>query len=132
MWSIRFWKVLSNKRKNIFATFVVTFLPNGGLNHLIFLRLFLLLHEIFLDLYFRYFWYFNLVNSNSVSLEELLHNPSLMKTGSCLMIWGGCFDKVCKYNSSSFGILKGRYVPLLKLNDMSRKLTLWRLISICI
>ena len=46
-------KSLSNKRKNIFATFAVTFLRNGGLNHVIFLSLFLDLPVVFLGLYLR-------------------------------------------------------------------------------
>ena len=36
-----FGKCLSNKQTNICATFMVTFLLNGGLNHIMFLRLFL-------------------------------------------------------------------------------------------
>ena len=42
---------LSNKRKNIFATFVLIYMPNRGLNHLIFLCLFLFFPGVFSGFY---------------------------------------------------------------------------------
>ena len=66
---------------------MVTFLLNIGLNNIIILRLFLFFPRAFLDLFFRVDlkplflrapFYSNLVDSDIVSVEELLHNLSLM------------------------------------------------------
>ena len=65
-----FGKCLSNKWKNIFPTFMVTFQVNGGLNHIIFPHLLLLFPRVFLGLYFRVDFFLSGFSSQTFALHR--------------------------------------------------------------
>ena len=63
------------------------------------------------------------------SLEEFLDKRSLIIFGNWLIICGGWFEDLLIYNNKSFGFLYGLYVPLFKLNVVSKKSKVLRLVS---
>ena len=62
-------------------------------------------------------------------MEEFLDKRSLIIFGNWLIICGGWFEDLLIYNNKSFDFLYGLYVPLFKLNVMSKKSTILRLVS---
>ena len=78
----------------------------------------------------RAFSYGYLDELKTSSLEEFLDKRSLIIFGNWLIICGGWFDDLLTYNNKSFGFLYGLYVPLFKLNVVSKKSTILRLVSI--
>ena len=77
----------------------------------------------------RVFSYEYLDELKTSSLEEFLDKRSLIIFGNWLIICGGWFEDLLIYNNKSFGFLYGLYVPLFKLNVMSKKSTILRLVS---
>ena len=70
----------------------------------------------------RAFLYGYLDELKTFSFEELLDKR-------WLIICGGWFKDLLMYNNKSFGFLFGLYVPLFKLNVVSKKSTILRLVS---
>ena len=62
-------------------------------------------------------------------LEEFLDKRSLIIFGNWLIICSGWWEDLLIYNNKSFGFWYGLYVPLFKLNVMSKKSTILRLFS---
>ena len=73
------------------------------------------------------YWYLDKLKTSS--LEEFLDKRSLIIFGNRLKICVGWFEDLLIYNNKSFGFLYSLYVPLLKLNVMSKKSTILRLVS---
>ena len=125
--------------RNLFPTFVETALLKGGLNQMmlrcrfLFVWLLLVLLNFSLKsvypLSLRAFSYWYLDELKTSSLEEFLDKRSLIIFGNWLIICGGWFEDLLIYNNKSFGFLYGLYVPLFKLNVMSKKSTILRLVS---
>ena len=73
------------------------------------------------------YWYLDeLTTSYS---EEFLDKRSLIIFGNWLIIFGEWFEDLLIYNNKSFAFLCGLYVPLFKLNVMSKTSTVLRLVS---
>ena len=133
MWSLlevgKWWP---NNWRDLFPTFMQTALLKGGLNHMmlrcqfLFVWLLLVLLNVSLKsvcpLSVKAFSYWCLDELKTSSLEELLDKRSLI-------IFGNWFEDLLVYNNKSFGFLYGLYVPLFKLNVMSKKSTILRLVS---
>ena len=83
----------------------------------------------FIKLSLRAFSYWYLDELKTFSLEEFLDKRSLIIFGNWLIICGGWFEDLLIYTNKSFGFLRGLYVPLFKLNVMSQKSTILRLLS---
>ena len=77
----------------------------------------------------RAFSYGYLDELKASSLDEFLDKHSLIIFGNWLIICGGWFGNLLIYNNKSFGLLYGLYVPLFKLNVVSKKSTILRLVS---
>ena len=77
----------------------------------------------------RVFSYWYLDELNTSSLEEFLNKRSLIIFGNRLIICGGWFEDSLIYTNKSFGFLYSLYVPLFKLNVMSKKSTVLTFIS---
>ena len=77
----------------------------------------------------RAFSYWNLDELKTCSLEEFLDKHSLIIFGIWLIICSGWFEDLLICNNKSFGFLYGLHVPLFKLNVMSKKATILRLVS---
>ena len=73
------------------------------------------------------YWYLDKLKTSS--LEEFLDKRSLIIFGSWLIICGWWFEDLLIYNNKSFGFLYGLDVPLFKLNGVSQKSTILRLVS---
>ena len=69
----------------------------------------------------RAFSYVYLDELKSSSLEEFLDKRSLIIVGNWMMICGGWFEDLLIYNNKSLGFLFGQYVPLFKVNEVSKK-----------
>ena len=116
-----------------------TALLKGGLNQMMlrcrFLLVWLLLVLLNSSLKLVYppslraFWYSYLNELKTSSMEEFLDKRSLIIFGNWLITCGGWFEDLLIYNNKSFGFLYGLYVPLFKLNVMSKKSTILRLVS---
>ena len=116
-----------------FSNIVDTALPKDGLNQIMlrcrFLFVWLLL--VLLDsslksvypLSLRAFscWYLDELKTSS--FEEFLRKPSLILFGNRLIIFGGWFEDLLMYDNKSLDFLYGLYVPLFKLNVMSKRST---------
>ena len=139
MWSLleggKWW---GNSWRKLFALFVETALLKGGLNQMMLrcrflfvLLLLVLLNYTSKSVYprpLRAFLYWYLDELKSSSLEEFLDKRSLTIFGNWLKIWGGCFEDLLINNNESFLFLYGLYVPLFKLNVISKKSTIFRLV----
>ena len=110
-----FGKCLSIKFRNLLPILVETFLLKGGLNHMIFLFLFLLgfstlgsnLSVKFLyPLFFSASSYSVLDELKTFSFEEFWFNLVLIEIGICFIISGGCFDSVLIYKRVPLGFFK--------------------------
>ena len=77
----------------------------------------------------RTFSYWYLDELKIFPLEEFLDKRSLINFGNWMIICGGWFEDLWIYNNKSFDFLYGLYVPLFKLNVMSRRSTTLRLVS---
>ena len=77
----------------------------------------------------RDFFYWHLDELKTSSLEEFLDKYSLIIFGNWLTISGGWLEDLLIYNNKLFGFLYGLYVPLFKLNVMSKKYAILRLVS---
>ena len=77
----------------------------------------------------RTFSYWYLDELKIFPLEEFLDKRSLIIFGNWMIICGGWFEDLWIYNNKSFDFLYGLYVPLFKLNVMSRRSTTLRLVS---
>ena len=116
-----------------------TALLKGGLNQMmlrcrfLFVWLLLVLLNFSLKsvypLSLRAFSYGYLDELKTSSLEEFLDKRSLIIFGNWLIICGGWFEDLLVYNNKSLGFLYGLYVLLFKLNVMSKKSTISRLVS---
>ena len=63
------------------------------------------------------------------SSEEFLDKRSLIIFGNWLKVCGGWFEDLLIYNNKSFDSLYDLYVPLVKLNVISKKSAILRLVS---
>ena len=105
----------SRRLRKDLAMLVLTCLPYGVLNQIIFQFWLFVFLCFFCALYFRFtflcplpfkaFSYSGLAELKSCSLEELLDNLSSIESGRCFIIWGGWFEEVWIYNKLSFGFL---------------------------
>ena len=120
--------------------FVLTFKLKGGLNQITFLFRFRL---VFWDVFsnFSVAWYPLFLSAvsyvilallNSVSSQDRLEMRLLVIDGNCLMIDGGWLDFECIYRGVLFGFLKGKYFPVFKLKETSKKSVSMRFVSIVI
>ena len=140
LWSLleggKWWR---NSWRNLFPTFVETALLKGGLNQIMlrwrffFVWLLLVLLNFRMKsvypLSLRVFLYWYLDELKTSSLEEFLDKRLLITFGNWLIICGGWFEDLLIYNNKSFGFLYRLCVPLFKLNVMSKKSTILRLVS---
>ena len=69
---------------------------------------------------------------NSVSSQDKFEMRLLVIDGSCLIIEGGWAYFECMYRGLLFGLLKGKYFPLCKLKDISKKYVSIKFVSIVI
>ena len=76
--------------------------------------------------------YVNLALLTSISLKGKLEMRLLIIDGNCLMIEGGWLDFECIYRDVLFGFLKGKYFPVFKLKETSKKSVSMRFVSIVI
>ena len=109
--------------------YILTFKLKNGLNQIIFLfRFRLAFWDVFSN--FSVAWYPRFLSAvsyvilallNSVLSQDKLEMHLLVIDGNCLMIDGGWLDFECIYISVLFGFLKGKYFPVFKLKETSRK-----------
>ena len=120
--------------------FAFTFKLKGELNQVTFLFQFRL---VFWDGFsnFSAAWYQPFLSAvsyvilallNSVSSQDKLEMRLLLIDGNCLMIDGGWLDFECIYRGVLFGFLKGKYLPVFKLKETSKKSVSKRFVSIVI
>ena len=67
---------------------------------------------------------------NSVLSQDQLEMRLLVIDGNCLMIDNGCLDFECIYRRVLFGFLKGKYFPVFKLKETSKKSVSMKFVSI--
>ena len=73
------------------------------------------------------YWYLDKLKTSSS--EEFLDKRSLIIFGNWLKVCGGWFEDLLIYNNKSFDSLYDLYVPLVKLNVISKKSAILRLVS---
>ena len=66
------------------------------------------------------------------SSEEIQDKRSMIVFVNRLIIWGGGFEDLLISDNKSLGFLYGLYVPLSKLDVMSKKCLILRLVSMSI
>ena len=120
--------------------FFLTFKLKGGLNQITFLfRFCLAFWEVFPN--FSAAWYPLFLSAvsyvilallNPVSSQDKLEVHLLVIDGNSLMIDGGQLDFECIYRGALFGFLKGKYFPVFKLKEASKKSVSMRFVSIVI
>ena len=133
-------KCLRMSLKNSLPMSVLTFKLKGGLNQITFLfRFRLVFWNVFSNfsvvlypLFLSAVSYLILVLSNSISSQDKLEMCLLVIDGNCLMIDGGWLDFECIYRGVLFGFLKGKYFPVSKLKETSKKSVSMRFVSIVI
>ena len=69
---------------------------------------------------------------NSVLSQDKLEMRLLVIDGNCLMTDGGWLDFECIYRGALFGFLKGKYFPVFKLKETSKRSVSMRFESIVI
>ena len=125
---------------NYLPMFVLTFKLKGGLNQITFLFRFRL---VFWDVFsnFSVAWhplflsaisYVILALLNSVSSQDKLEMRLLVIDGNSLMTDGGLVNFECIYRGALFGFLKGKYFPVFKLKETSKRSVSMRFVSIVI
>ena len=126
--------------KNSLPAFVLTFKLKGGLNQITFLFRFRL---VFWDVFsnFSVAWhplflsaisYVILALLNLVSSQDKLEMRLLVIDGNSLMIDDRWVDFERIYGGVLFGFLKGKYFPVFKLKETSKKSVSMRFVSIVI
>ena len=126
--------------KNFLPKLVLTFKLKCELNQITFLFRFRL---VFLDdfLNFSVAWYPLFLSAvsyiilallNLASSQDKLEMRFLVIDGNCLMIDGGWLYFECIYRSVLFGFLKGKYFPVFKFKEISKKSVSMRFVSIVI
>ena len=125
-------KCLRMSLKNFLPIFVLTFKLKGRLNQITFLLRFrLVFWNVFSNfsvalyrLFLSAVSYLILALLNSISSQDKLEMRLLVIDGNCLiivMIDGGWLEFECIYRGVLFGFLKGKYFPVFKLKETSKK-----------
>ena len=117
--------------------FALTFKLKGGLNQITFLFRF---HLVFWDGLREFHCclascavsYVILPFLNSVLSQDKFEMQLLVIDGNWLIIDGGWLDFEFMYRGALFGFLKGKYFPVFKLKDTSKKSVSMRFVSIAI
>ena len=127
---------------------VLTFPLNGGLNQIIFLRLFFFFDLVVFavlawipGLNFRVYawpllrsasWYCSAASLNASSSQEISESLLLIASGMFRIMLGGWLDLLCMYRGVVAGFENGLNLPVVRSRVTSRKLTIFLFASMVI